>query len=163
LGEVDIGSSNSILEIAVANIAAVAAVGVSDPAAGRRRTAVVETSVGSAVFVGSVAFAVLGAGSSAAVETGQIVGCSCTQAGHVVATDSVGFAGVADFAVQVGSRRKARPRVAAAAGSTSAAGRTPNIAHSHLADKPRMEAAFYNSPIQCGLSLLFCAIYRLLL
>jgi hypothetical protein len=144
LGEADIGSSNSALEIAVANIAAAAAaaVGVSDPAAGRRRTAVVETSVGTVVFAENAAFAVEGVGSSAAVETVQIVDYSCTQAEHVVATDSVGFADVADFAVQVGSRRKARPRVAAAAGSTSAAGRTPNIAHSHLADRLRMEAAF---------------------
>jgi hypothetical protein len=143
LGEADIGSSNSALEIAVANIAAAAAaVGVSDPAAGRRRTAVVETSVGTVVFAENAAFAVEGVGSSAAVETVQIVDYSCTQAEHVVATDSVGFADVADFAVQVGSRRKARPRVAAAAGSTSAAGRTPNIAHSHLADRLRMEAAY---------------------
>jgi hypothetical protein len=144
LGEADIGSSNSALEIAVANIAAAAAaaVGVSDPAAGRRRTAVVETSVGTVVFAENAAFAVEGVGSSAAVETVQIVDYSCTQAEHVVATDSVGFADVADFAVQVGSRRKARPRVAAAAGSTSAAGRTPNIAHSHLADRIRMEAAY---------------------
>jgi hypothetical protein len=140
LGEADIGSSNSALEIAVANIAAAA--GVSDPAAGRRRTAVVETSVGTVVFAENAAFAVEGVGSSAAVETVQIVDYSCTQAEHVVATDSVGFADVADFAVQVGSRRKARPRVAAAAGSTSAAGRTPNIAHSHLADRLRMEAAY---------------------
>jgi hypothetical protein len=54
-GEVDIGSSNSALEIAVASIAAAA---VSNPAAARRRTAVVETSVGTAVFAGNVAFAV---------------------------------------------------------------------------------------------------------
>jgi hypothetical protein len=137
-GEAGIGSSNSALEIAVANTAVAAAVGVSDPAAGWRRTAVVETSVGTAVFAGNVAFAVPEAGSSVAVVAGRIVDCNCKP----VATGSGGFAGVADFAVQVGSRRKARPRVAAAAGSTSAAGRTPNIAHSHPADKPRMEAAF---------------------
>jgi hypothetical protein len=168
-GESDTGLSNLILEIAVASIAAAAAaavavaVVVSDPAAGRRRTAAVETSVGTVVFVGTVAFAATESGSSAAVVTGRIVGCSCKP----VATGSVGSAGVAgfadfaDFAVQVGSRWKARPRVAAA-GSTSAGARRPNIAHSRLAGRPRMEAAFFDSFIQCLLSLLSCRIYCLL-
>jgi hypothetical protein len=163
-GESDTGLSNLMLEIAVASIAAAAAVAVavvvSDPAAGRRRTAAVETSVGTVVFVGTVAFAATESGSSAAVVTGRIVGCSCKP----VATGSVGSAGVAgfaDFAVQVGSRWKARPRVAAA-GSTSAGARRPNIAHSRLAGRPRMEAAFFDSFIQCLLSLLSCRIYCLL-
>jgi hypothetical protein len=152
-GEPDIGSSNSTLAIAEASTAAAA---VSDPAAGRRRTAVVETSVGTVVFVGKVAFAVTEFGSSVAELAGRIVGCNCKPVATGPVGFGFGFAGVADYAVQVGSRRKARPWVAA--GSTSAVGRRPNIARSHLVEMPRMEAAFSCSSIQCGLSLFPCDI-----
>jgi hypothetical protein len=156
-GEPDIGSSNSTLAIAEASTAAAAAAAaVSDPAAGRRRTAVVETSVGTVVFVGKVAFAVTEFGSSVAELAGRIVGCNCKPVATGPVGFGFGFAGVADYAVQVGSRRKARPWVAA--GSTSAVGRRPNIARSHLVEMPRMEAAFSCSSIQCGLSLFPCDI-----
>lgn len=144
--KVDIGSSNSVPEIAVANTVAAVVAAVSGPAAVRRRIAAVETSVGIGVFAGTGAFAVEAAGSSAAVAAvmaGQIVVDGCNFAGRVAATGPGGFA--ADFAVAVGSRRKVRPWVAAAASSRprspSAPARTPRIAHSRPADRPRTEAA----------------------
>lgn len=102
----------------MANIAAAVAVAL-DPAAVRRRTAAAETSVGTEVFAGTVAFAVSAAGSSAVVDVVVVAarridaGGNCKQAEHL-ATGPVGVAD-SDFAVQVGSRRKARPWVAAAA------------------------------------------------
>ena len=147
-GQVDIDSSNSVPGIAVANTVAAAAVAaVSDPAAVRRQIAAVETSVGIGVFAGTGAFAVAAAGSSAAavaVVAEQIVVGGCNSAVHVVATGPDGFAG---SAVAMGSRRKVRPWVVAAAAasgrprSPSAPARTPHIAHSRPADRPRMEAA----------------------
>lgn len=148
-GQVDIDSSNSVPGIAVANTVAAAAVAaVSDPAAVRRQIAAVETSVEIGVFAGIGAFAVAAAGSFAAavaavaVVAERIVVDGCNSAVHVVATGPDGFAG---FAVAVGSRRKVRPWVAAAASgrprSPSAPAHTPRIGHSRPADRPRMEAA----------------------
>lgn len=148
LEKVDTGSSNSSPEIAVANTAVAA---VSGPAAVRRQIAGVETSVGIGVFAGTGAFAVEAAGSSAAVAVAVaavaaeqiVVVDGCNFAGHVAATGPDGFAG---SAVAVGSRRKVRPWVAAAASgrparSPSAPARTSHIAHSRPAGRPRMEVA----------------------
>jgi len=143
-GKVDIDSSNSVAEVAVANTAAAVAA-VSGPAAVRRQIAAVETSVGIGVFAGTGAFAVEAAGSFAAVAVvvERIVVDGCNSAGHVAATGPDGFAG--GSAVSVGSRRKVRPWVAAAASSRprspSAPARMPHIAHSRPADRPRTEAA----------------------
>lgn len=97
------------------------------------------------MFAGTGAFAVAAAGSFAAAVAGvaeRIVADGCNFAEHVAATGPDGFAG---FAVAVGSRRKVRPWVAAAASgrprSTSAPARTPHIAHSRPAGRPRREAA----------------------
>lgn len=110
-----------------------------------------ETSVDIGVFAGTWAFAVAAAGSFAAavaVVAERIVVDGCNSAVHVAATEPDGFAGFAGFAVAVGSRRKVRPWVAAAASgrprSPSAPARTPHIAHSRPADRPRMEAAYCN-------------------
>ena len=155
-GQVDIDSSNSVPGIVVANTVAAAAAAaaaaavaaVSDPAAVRRQIAAVETSVEIGVFAGIGAFAVAAAGSFAAavaavaVVAERIVVDGCSSAVHVVATGPDGFAG---FAVAVGSRRKVRPWVAAAASGRprlpSAPAHTPRIGHSRPADRPRMEAA----------------------
>ena len=122
---------------------------VSGPAAVRQQIAAVETSVGIGVFAGTGAFAVEAAGSSAAVAVAAVVAEQIVVvdgynfAGHVVATGPDDFAG---SAVAVGSRRKVRPWVAAAASSRprspSAPARTSHIAHSQPADRPRMEAAY---------------------
>ena len=150
-GQAGNDSSNSVLEIAVANTAAAAVdAAVSDPAAVRRQIAVAEMSAGIAVFAGTEAFAVAAAGSSAAaaaaaddVMEGRIVVVGgYNSAEHVAATEPDDFA---DCAVAVGLRRKVRPWVAAAASGrprwTSAPGRTPHIAHSQPVGRPRMEAA----------------------
>jgi hypothetical protein len=88
----------------------------------------------------------------------RIVVDGCNFAERVVATVPGGSAG---FAVVVGSRRKVRPWVAAAASSrphsTSAPARTPHIAHSQPVDRPRMKAAYcsFSLPsIQYWLSLM---------
>jgi hypothetical protein len=122
--------------------------------------------VGIAVFAGTGAFAVAAVGSSAAVAVAVaavvaeqiVVVDGYNFAGHVAATELDDFAG---FAVAVDSRRKARPWVAAAAASSrprspSAPGRTPHIAHSRPADRPRMEAAYY-----CSFSFLFFLLYKI--
>lgn len=118
-----------------------------------------ETSVGIGVFAGIGAFAVEAAGSFAAVAAvvaRQIVVDGYNFAERVAATGHDGFAG---SAVAVGSRRKVRPWVAAAASSRprlpSAPARTPHIAHSQPADRPRTEAAycsFFLPSIQYSLS-----------
>ena len=105
-----------------------------------------ETSVGIGVFAGIGAFAVEAAGSFAAVAAvvaRQIVVDGYNFAERVAATGHDGFAG---SAVAVGSRRKVRPWVAAAASgrparSPSAPARTSHIAHSRPAGRPRMEVA----------------------
>jgi len=146
-GQAGNDSSNSVLEIAVANTAAAAVdAAVSDPAAVRRQIAVAEMSVGIAVFAGTGAFAVAAAGSSAAaadvVEGRIVVVGGYNSAEHFAATEPDGSA---DCAVAVGLKRKVRPWVAAAASGrprwTSAPGRTPHIAHSQPVCRPRMEAA----------------------
>jgi hypothetical protein len=134
-GQADTDSSSSILELVEANIAAA----VSGPAAVRRQIAVVETSVGIAVFAETGPFAVEAAGSSAAVVVeAQTVVESCNSA----ATEPGSFAG---YVAIVGLRRRVQPWVAAAASgrprSTSAPARTPRIAHSRPVGRPRMEAA----------------------
>jgi hypothetical protein len=142
-GQADIGSSSLGLGIAVANAAAA----VSDPAAVRRQIAVVETSVGIAMFAGIGAFAVSAAGSSAAVAVleERIVVDGWNLDAHVAATGPGPDGSAADSAVTVDLRRKVRPWVAVAASgrprSTSAPGRTPRTAHSRPVDRPRMEAA----------------------
>lgn len=125
----------------MANTVAAAVEVVSGPAAVRWRIAAVGTSVGIGVFADTGAFAVAAAGSFAAAVAEvaeRIVVDGYNSAVHVAATGPDGFAG---FAVAVGSRRKVRPWVAAAASgrprSTSAPARTPHIAHSRPAGRPR--------------------------
>ena len=139
----DIDSSSSGFGIAAANTAAAAAAAVSGPAAVRRQIAVVETSVGIAVFAGTGAFAVVAAGSSAAAVA--VAGKIAVAGYSFAATGPDCSAGSAGCVVAVGLRRKVRPWVAAAASGrprwTSAPARTPRIAHSRPVGRPRMEAA----------------------